>query len=202
MIESWQAVRQRLQAATLAMYDAEDRCRTVAVPEAMFQTEADIDLFDCAYGRTFDEERRWYSPDSTGHRYFKSIAGLMERHGCNGKNAPARLERAREIIAAIEVYSADRRAAERECGFDVAEAEEERLSAESMEKAVQIIKAPAHTFQGVLRKTALLADIYPGGADYDCIHHALERRLTKEYALDDAIAYGLARDLMELAKTG
>lgn len=116
-IDRWQAHRIVLQTATEAMWDAEDRRRDIAVPDAMFERERDIDLFDRTYAQRYDQERCWYPPEGTGHRYLRSIAGLMERHGCHGKNAVERQERAKEILDAIAAYSADRALADASAGL-------------------------------------------------------------------------------------
>lgn len=60
---------------------------------------------------------------------------------------------------------------------------------------------PARTIAGVLCKTVLLAEFYPGGSDFECATQGLERRLAND-PIDDAVAFGIARDLLALAREG
>jgi hypothetical protein len=200
LIESWQELRRLMYVADEITNAAEDSCRSVTAPEALFAQEEDCELFHNDYSTWYDDERRWYPPNFTGYRYLKSLVELMDRHGRNSPRAERQYPRAAEIVAAADAYDADRKAAERECGYDVAEAESERLSAESRELAVAIVEKQALTIEGVLRKTLLFADIYPGGSHFECPTQALDRMLSNEPVLDRVIAFGLARDLTELAK--
>lgn len=200
LIDGWQAHRVRVRAADEIADAAEDRTNYPDLPEGIFEQERDSDLFFRTRAETHHSGRRWYVPGGEGARYFRDFASHSFKPG---SRAAEQVGRAREIVAAIAAYEADKTSAKQASGFAAAKAECDRLDAHRYELASKILLLPARTIAGVLRKALLLADIYPGEEFQDMtalLPEFIER--AGGVVSDETIAFGLARDLLSLLHNG
>ena len=197
----WQPLADACHAAMDRTWEAEERVVHPEPPEALFLRRGDLPLGLGTHELRGD--RFWYG---------KRIADLRTKPRTrqswslpeDGSDDvlprwvpdPLAQARADEIVAAWDQWHAERKAVEDAAGLTAAQAEENRC--DEVERAVRlrILSTPARTIEGLIVKARVAAWC---NSSPEAVQDNTREAIAAEDISDDALAWGLVSDLLQLA---